>query len=360
MTGPKLQRDLSSIILWWRQFQYVYTADIEKMFCQIRVLPDDADLTRILWRSPNSSIQAYRLLTVTYGTAPAPYLAMRVLQQLMHDDRCSFPRAQEILRNSIYVDDVLFGADDIPSLSESRDQITQLLSRGGFHLRKWAANSSELLQDIPPGEHELAVEYPFDRGDTLTVLGLSWMPREDTFQFYVESISGGVQTKRSILSFISKFFDPLGWASPVVITAKIFIQELWLRQYDWDSPIADELLLQWRTYCAEFPLLRKIRISRWTDAHPTNTAIELHGFADASSRASAAVVYLRILRSPNDYSIALLTAKSKVAPTKTISVPRLELNAIVLLTRLLEFVQNTLNVAPVPTFGWSDSSVALA
>lgn len=159
MPEPKLQRDLPSIILRWRQFQFVYTADIEKMFRQIRVHPDDVDFTRILWRpQKNSFIQSYQLLTVTYGTAPAPYLAMRVINQLALDDGDSFPRARDIIRNSIYVDDVLFGADDIPSLRESRDQLKQLMAQGGFHIRKWAANLNELLADLPQGDHELALD----------------------------------------------------------------------------------------------------------------------------------------------------------------------------------------------------------
>ncbi|XP_011884042.1 PREDICTED: uncharacterized protein LOC105571179 [Vollenhovia emeryi] len=233
MTGPKLQRELSTILLRWRQFRYVYTADIEKMFRQIRVNPDDVDFTRILWRSRDDRpIQSYRLLTVTYGTAPAPYLAMRVVNQLALDDGSSFPLARDIIQNSLYVDDVLFGADNIQSLRESRDQLTKLMTRGGFHLRKWAANLKELLEDIPPGEHELAIEHPFDKDNTLKVLGLTWIPNEDAFRFHIEPPSLGVNTKRSVLSFIARFFDPLGWASPVTITAKILIQELWIQKYD--------------------------------------------------------------------------------------------------------------------------------
>ncbi|XP_070169704.1 uncharacterized protein [Polyergus mexicanus] len=361
MTGPKLQRDLSSIILRWRQFRYVYTTDIEKMFRQIRVHRDDVDFLRIFWRSNiNSPIQSYRLLTVTYGTAPAPYLAMRVINQLAFDEGHSFPKAQTIVQEFIYVDDVLFGADEVPSLKESRDQLTKLMARGGFHLRKWAANSIELLTDIPPGEHELAIARTFDKDDTLKVLGLEWIPREDSFRFQIESASVNMNTKRLILSFIAKFFDPLGWVSPVIITAKIMMQELWLRKLDWDFPIAADLLESWKKYCAEFINLKEIRIPRWTGMHPENLAIELHGFADASNRAYAAVVYLRILRSLSEFSVVLITAKTKVAPIKTISVPRLELNAIVLLTRLLEFARKSLNLQHIPMYGWTDSSVALA
>ncbi|XP_070171430.1 uncharacterized protein, partial [Polyergus mexicanus] len=149
MTGPKLQRDLSSIILRWRQFRYVYTADIEKMFRQIRVHRDDVDFLRIFWRSNiNSPIQFYRLLTVTYGTAPAPYLAMRVINQLAIDEGHSFPKAQTIVQDSIYVDDVLFGADEVPSLKESRDQLTKLMARGGFHLRRWTTYVANRVSEV--------------------------------------------------------------------------------------------------------------------------------------------------------------------------------------------------------------------
>ncbi|XP_012228849.1 uncharacterized protein [Linepithema humile] len=113
-TGPKLQTDLMSILIKWRQHKYVYLADIEKMFRQIMVHPEDADYQRILWRpSSQSSIQSYRLRTVTYSTAPAPYLAIRVLHQLVEDEGHRFPLARSILLHETYVDDILFGVGDI-------------------------------------------------------------------------------------------------------------------------------------------------------------------------------------------------------------------------------------------------------
>ncbi|XP_011708366.1 PREDICTED: uncharacterized protein LOC105463048 [Wasmannia auropunctata] len=227
LIGPKLQQDLAAIMLRWRQFQFVYTADVAKMYRQILVHPDDVDYQRILWRPPGASdLQHYRLLTVTYGTACAPYLALKVLQQLATDDGHLFPKAVPIVRDSIYVDDALFGADEITQLVELREQLVSLLKRGQFTLRKWTANTRELLNDLPPDQKAIS-DLHFCKDDSLKVLGLSWLPREDAFQFKV-SCYNAIATKRSVLAFTAKLYDPHGWAAPAIIPAKILMQELWL------------------------------------------------------------------------------------------------------------------------------------
>lgn len=352
LTGPKLQQDIAAIILNWRKHQFVYMADIAKMFRQILIHRDEADYQRIFWRPPTSPhILPFRLLTVTYGTAPAPFLAMRVLQQLIEDDGEAFPEAVQVLRNSIYVDDVLFGADDLEEARKIRSQLIALLERGGFHLRKWAANNSSLLEDIPAGDHELARDFPFANNESLKVLGLSWFPNEDCFRFQISKLENTDPTERAVLSFIARLFDPLGWASPVIITAKILIQDLWLRKIDWDASLPEDLLLKWRAYYATFPQLVSCQIPRWMGTHRDCIALELHSFSDASERAYSAVVYLRSMHEMNDIRVSLLAAKSKVAPLKTISLPRLELNGALLLVRLLDFIRTSLTLKNIPIHG---------
>ncbi|XP_046145799.1 uncharacterized protein LOC123989166, partial [Osmia bicornis bicornis] len=168
MIGPKLQRDLAAIILRWRLFRYVYTADITKMFRQILINPADADYQRILWRSHRDQpIFSYRLLTVTYGLASAPYLAIKVLDQLALDEGSNFPAAIPVLQDSIYVDDAIFGADEIHTLRDIRNQLVDLMRRGDFQLRKWAANAAELLENIPIEEHESASDRPLGEDESL-------------------------------------------------------------------------------------------------------------------------------------------------------------------------------------------------
>ena len=114
MSGPALQSDLSLILLNWRKYRYVFTADIVKMFRQIRIRPDDQDLHRILWTpSPEERPADYRLTTVTYGTACAPYLAMRTLVQLAPDESRIFPLGVSCLQHNTYVDDIFAGAHDL-------------------------------------------------------------------------------------------------------------------------------------------------------------------------------------------------------------------------------------------------------
>jgi len=144
--GIKLQLDLPTLLTRWRVHRYVYCADIEKMFRQIRVDDRDLDFQRILWRhKPSDPIQEFQLLTVTYGMASAPFLAMRVLRQLVEDEGHAFPLASPIVRDQVYVDDCLFGAADAALARQTRDQLIALLRRGGFELRKWASNSPELV-----------------------------------------------------------------------------------------------------------------------------------------------------------------------------------------------------------------------
>ncbi|XP_018399600.1 PREDICTED: uncharacterized protein LOC108777259 [Cyphomyrmex costatus] len=268
LIGPKLQRDLATVIMQWRQYRYVFTADIAKMYRQILqgegtssispiemkkiqnhlnffhlnwryagcALPllvnsQDTDYQRIVWQStPDDPISDYRLLTVTYGTAAAPYLALRVLDQLVEDDGAEFPLAVPVLRHQTYVDDCIFGADDQVLARQTRDQLIELLKQGGFRLRKWASNATALLSDLDPADHGLATHKVLQNDEHLKVLGVFWNPKLDVFQFRVIAPASSGRTKRAILSTIAKFFDPLGWATPVIITAKIFMQRLWSLQ----------------------------------------------------------------------------------------------------------------------------------
>jgi len=187
-SGPKLQTDITSVILQWRRYKYVYSSDIAKMYRQIRVDERDINYQRILWKSsPSEAIREYQLLTVTYGMSCAPFLALRVLRQLVADEGQHFPLAVPILRDNIYVDDILFGADNMTLIRQSRDQLNSLLKRGRFELRKWASNSPALLKDIDATHYESARTRSFDSEDQIKILGIGWNPESDSFVYSISN-----------------------------------------------------------------------------------------------------------------------------------------------------------------------------
>ncbi|XP_071035186.1 uncharacterized protein [Parasteatoda tepidariorum] len=260
--GPRLQPELFSLLLKFRTFKVAFTADIEKMFRQIRIHEEDADYQRILWRfKPDEEIQIYRLLTVTYGTACAPYLAVKTLQQLAKDEEKAFPDASRVLKEEFYVDDLLSGTDSIPNAKNLVSNLKSLLQRGGFNLRKWSSNCSEVLSDLSKDSLSQQHNVTIEENQCQKVLGLYWNTQQDTFQVNI-SFPEIVTSKRELLSVIARIFDPLGFLSPATIILKILMQSLWKNKLTWDEPLTEELLCVWKTFQAEKQALKEIAIQR--------------------------------------------------------------------------------------------------
>lgn len=268
--GPKLQTELPDILLRWRRHRFVFAGDIEKMYRQIRVHEDDWPLQQILWReSLHERIKDFQLCTVTYGLACAPYLALRCLQQLALEADNSHTLAADILRRDTYVDDVLFGASDVPQAREQIRQLNDLLRAGGFRLRKWISNNSEILTHIPQLDQESSTTFRVDDKTTHHTLGIRWERDSDCFLFSPSPLPSDRITKRSILSFISRMFDPLGWLAPIIIVAKIVMQDLWAIRLDRDDELPSELTNRWRNFAQQLEDTTTISIPRWLGtSHP--------------------------------------------------------------------------------------------
>lgn len=320
--GPKLQRDLSSIILRWRMHAIVIITDIEKMFRQILVHPADTKFQRIVWRdSVDERIKNFDLQTVTYGTSCAPYLAIRTLHQLAADEAHQFPLASKALINDVLalVDDVLTGASDVDSCIALQSQLISMLQSAGFILKKWSSNNTQLLNHLPEDFRE-SKSFELVDDTSIKALGVHWTPLTDHFGFKVSLGPAQIPTsKRSLLSDVSKLYDPLGWVSPVIVTGKILFQRLWLLGSTWDDDLPPELQQRWNHYRADLQCLERVQLPRFIDTTNDVVSIELHGFSDASIVAYAAVIYLRVTRPDGSIIVHLLTAKTKVAPIRQVS-----------------------------------------
>ncbi|GFS97219.1 uncharacterized protein TNCV_715691 [Trichonephila clavipes] len=165
-------------------------------------------------------------------------------------------------------------------------------------------------------------------------------------------------TKRSFLSQSARLFDPLGFLTPCTVSIKIFYQQLWLLKLDWDSPLPEALAMKWKTFQKEFEQVCSIHIPRWI--HTASQQITLHGFCDASELAYASVIYAVQPQADGNTKVTLLVAKSRVAPLKSVSIPRLELNGALLLARLYATCKNILKEYDVHFYAWTDSQVVLS
>lgn len=356
--GPTIQQDLYSILLRWRKYQFALTADAEKMYRQIQVNVQHRPFQRILWRNANDEIIEYELTTVTYGTACAPYLAVRTIHQLANDETNNFPTACERTLRDMYVDDFLSGGDTINETMSLQADMDHLFRRGGFNLRKWSSNSPKVLDHIPSNNREADTCLDVCRDDIIKTLGVFWHTANDEFQFSVKiSTTPTKLTKRTLLSDVARLFDPMGLLAPVVINAKLLFQSLWLKGLEWDDQLPPDVIHDWLTLREKLIYVTEIKIPRWLGTSKSIETTELHGFCDASNKAYAAVVFCRTF-SNGLYKVQLLTAKTKVAPIKRVSLPNLELCGATLLAKLLKKVQISMEIDS-QIFAWTDSTIVL-
>jgi hypothetical protein len=335
LLGPTIQQELVDIILRFRTHKYVLTGDIEKMYRQVLMHPDDQHLQLILWKDAAGKHAIYKLNTITYGTKTAPYLATRAVKQLFDDEA---PAEIRHIWDDVYVDDVLTGSDSKEELLQIRNKLQNLFIKGGMKIRKWASNCRETLEGVPEEDLELKIEDEAVVNQTIKALGIKWCPMQDIIKYTINAELKNKCTKRNVLSKIASTFDPLGLVSPVVIKAKIFMQLLWLHKLGWDDELTPDLKEKWVSLIEELPELEKLKVPRCVIVG--TEIIEIHGFCDSSEAAYAAAIYIRS-KGSDGYQTRLLCSKTKVTPLKKVTIPRLELCAAALLSKLVLLGETT-------------------
>lgn len=363
LPGPKLQQDIVDILTRFRVHRHAFTADIAKMYRQILVLPAYRKYQHILWReSPQDALCDYELHTVTYGLNCAPFLALRVLKAIGREDCSGFASVREALEYQTYVDDICVGADSEQGALDLQSDLIAVLNKAGMELKKWSSNTPSVLHSIPAASQGTG-PLPFDTVDgySTKVLGIEWRPERDEFCCALRLDPTPVFTKRGILSLVARIFDPLGFFAPSTFLAKSIMQRTWCGGLSWDAPLPEDIQGEWAAFVADLSSLLTIRVPRYINSRNGAPCLLL-GFCDASQLGYAAVVYARMIDAPVDNCIFLLGSKTKLAPLKSLTVPRLELNATVLLARWLGRLSNILasQLNIIGTHAWSDSTIVLS
>lgn len=303
----------------------------------------------------------YCFKTVTYGVITASYLATACIGKLLSDEALRFPEAFRALKHDFYIDDFLGGAGSISEALKLRDDLITVLQKAGMELCKWSSYDHRLLENVDTAINVNANDNLIDVKNTTKILGMYWNQDIDTYQYTIRPFDENTRiTKRVILSEIASVFDPLGLISPVIIKFKIIMQQLWQLNTSWDAVLPSNIEKEWKDNHQKFSDLNLLVINRSLIGDGEIADIQLHGFSDASVTAYGACLYLRVLNTNGKFITNLICFKLRVAPLKTVSIPRLELLAAVLLTRLASKYAPNLHLPIKKRFFWSDSMVVIA
>ncbi|XP_049316979.1 uncharacterized protein LOC125779750 [Bactrocera dorsalis] len=371
LKGPQEYRPLPSILFRFREGAVAVCGDIKEMFHQVLIREDDRCAQWFLWRDGDATQppDVYEMCVMTFGAACSPCAAnyVKKVNALEHqDEHGTTARAVKAILDHHYVDDFVDSfSSEVEAISVS-EQVRAIHMDAGFELRNFTSNSSKVLAAI--GGTDVTRSIGKKEGFVgEKVLGLFWQPSSDCFGFklkfhYVaEAVINGERrpTKRELLSIVMSIFDPLGFLSNFVIGAKLLMRELWKHDVYWNDPLPNDVNAAWTKWRKQLPEIVKYAIPRYYFRNGAPQVLQLHIFVDASEDAFAAVAYIRSQSLSGEFDVAFVCAKTKCAPMKTLTVPRLELQAAVLGTRLMQCIRDEHSLNIKDCILWSDSKTVI-
>ena len=360
--GPDTINSLVGVLLRFRRAPIVIIADIEEMFLQVRLAKEDQEWMRFLWwrdGDMRNQVETFKMLVHPFGARSSPFCANFALQRAIMDNRADLSEiAMDIATNNIYVDDCIASVESIDEAKRVIAELTLATRKGGFKLRKWLSNRKEVLAEVPTEDLASKVQLLADKElPTERTLGVAWNAELDLLSFTFQD-NNKPNSRRGVLSTMAAVFDPLGLISPVVMKAKILLQNLCKKKLDWDQELDGHELTDWIEWKSQMKLVSRLAFHRCIKDDEPSSGHQLHIFADASEIGYGAVAYVR-RRVGDSHQCRLLMAKARVAPLKTVTIPRLELNAAVLAVRIGKTITRELKEDFESTYYWVDSTIVL-
>lgn len=303
-----------------------------------------------------------------FGEACAPSDAIYVKNANASRFSESKPEAVKCIIKNTYVDDKLASWKSLHEAQTIVRDIISINNEANFRMHKWAANDARVLKYVRE-EDKLPDNGKTDLGNKKErVLGLTWDRENDClgfnlgFQKVPQKIVNGekIPTKREFLSMAMSIYDPLGFISPFTIGAKLIMQNVWRSGVGWDKQLREEEGTKWLIWLRNLKGIDECKIPR--HCMPVTDELiktDLHIFCDASLEAFAAAAYLRSETRSRGVLVSLIMSKSRVAPVKPMTVPRLELQAALLGARMARTIVDELEIEISERVFWSDSTTVL-
>ncbi|KAL4008509.1 hypothetical protein ACER0C_002361 [Sarotherodon galilaeus] len=192
------------------------------------------------------------------------------------------------------------------------------------------------------------------------VLGVQWCVESDVFKFRI-TLRDRPLTRHGILSVVSSVYDPLGMLAPVILNAKKILQNLCRKKIGWDDSLPDAVMQEWTIWMQELYKLEEFKVDRCfkTNSFGTVKTAQLHHFADASEDSYGTVTYLLLKNERDQAHCAFIMGKARVAPLKPVTIPRMELTAATLASRMDVMWKKELQMELKDSVFWTDSTSVL-
>ena len=346
LSGPDLLQSLIGIIFRFREHQIALSADIEAMFLQVAVPNDDNRCLRFLWReNPERRTEVYEYTCHVFGAKNSPTCANYALHQVAKDNAVNDEILVKTVQRNFYMDSFPKSVKTPQVAIEIYRKVRDILSKGGFNLTKWITSDDEVKSQIPETDRSTKVVKTLEtepQSSSILELNLN----VDTDSFIVcrgtEQEVRAKITQRIVLSFVSAVFDPLGICSPAMEKA-------------WEKELSAEHSKLFSGWCSELREIRTMSINRlYFENGCTN--LRLHIFTEASEEAISIVAYLQ---DEATLRLTYVIGKCRVATTRHMTIPKLELQAAVYGVRLRKQIRNEHDVKIDKIFHWTDSSTVL-
>ena len=359
LQGPDLNNNLTGLLCRFRKERVAVTCDIKKMFHQFRVSKSDRKYLRFLWFQKGANkVVDYQMNVHLFGAVSSPSCAIYGLHKIASDYSEEFPAASAFVQDNFYVDDGLVSVPTAVEAIQLMKDSKALLEKGNLTLHKFLSNDDKVAEELGcegPTTKVISGNTTIDR-----TLGLHWDITCDVFRF--SEVPVKMCSRRGVLSTVASVFDPLGFLTPFLLKGKLLLQTLCYDKKGWDDPLDTGQQRQWNSWTSSLPDLNQLFINRCymhLDLHHPDL-VELHVFSDASTTAYGPCCYVRLVDSKTGLvSVSLVMGKSRVAPRKTVTIPRLELQAATLAVKLGDFVKKELKYQDISVYYWTDSEAVL-
>lgn len=355
LKGPDVYNSIVGVLFRFREYSVAVTGDIQEMFLRVKLISEDHCSLRFLWRNCESrEPDVYEIQVLPFGARCSSFCAQSVKDCNAREHEKEFPEAVKVILFNHYVDDMLVSFTSAEKAIRVVQEVVDVHANGGFLLRGMLSNSPEVMRHFNPSEASASVENMMDMDRKFDdeeraekVLGQYWNLHNDTFNFRITANKVKPEilrferppTKSELLSVVMSVYDPTGLIAHYTGAAKILMRQVWHQNTTWDEQISESAAKAFRKWWTQLKNVEKIQVPRcYSQFIDVAKSIQLHIFSDASAHLYAAAAYVRVERPDGSIDVAFVFGKTRVAPQKLLSIPRLELQGAVMAVRMKETI----------------------